>query len=55
LRPTLLWCNPLFVVVGWPALLPVGVALNFACYAGDPADAKHTDPISSVGGNGRRF
>lgn len=44
---TLLVVQPSFAEVGWPALLPVGVALNFALFMLVTRQiAKHTDPIS---------
>lgn len=44
---TLLVVQPSFSQVGWPALLPVGVALNFALFMLVTRQiAKETDPIS---------
>ena len=44
---TLLVVQPSFAEVGWPALLPVGVALNFALFMLVTRQiAKHPDPIS---------
>ena len=44
---TLLVVQPSFVEVGWPALLPVGVAVNFALFMLVTRQiAKKTDPIS---------
>lgn len=43
---TLLVVQPSFAAVGWPALLPVGVALNFALFMLVTRQiAKETDPI----------
>ena len=43
---TLLVVQPSFQEVGWPALLPLGVALNFACFMLVTRQiAKETDPI----------
>ncbi|GIT89041.1 DMT family transporter [Roseobacter sp. OBYS 0001] len=44
---TLLVVQPSFAQVGWPALLPVGVAINFALFMLVTRQiAKETDPIS---------
>ena len=44
---TLLVVQPSFAEVGWPALLPVGVAVNFAFFMLVTRQiAKETDPIS---------
>ncbi len=44
---TLLVVQPSFAQVGWPALLPVGVAINFALFMLVTRQiAKQTDPIS---------
>ena len=44
---TLLVVQPSFAAVGWPALLPVGVALNFALFMLVTRQiAKETDPVA---------
>ena len=44
---TLLVIQPSFAAVGWPALLPLGVAVNFALFMLVTRQiAKHTDPIA---------
>ncbi len=43
---TLLVVQPSFAAVGWPALLPLGVAVNFACFMLLTRQiAKETDPV----------
>ncbi|MFK7868531.1 MAG: DMT family transporter [Roseobacter sp.] len=50
---TLLVVQPSFVNVGWPALLPVAVAVNFALFMLVTRQiAKETDPISLQGVSG---
>ena len=50
---TLLVIQPSFAEVGWPALLPVAVALSFACFMlVTRAMAKSVDPIAMQGVSG---
>ena len=43
---TLLVVQPSFAAVGWPAVLPLGVAVNFACFMALTRQiAKDTDPV----------